>query len=88
MAQNSPDRDRRIDGMKNKFRRLGGLDPLRECVRYERAKDGTLEHRLPQEFVEDSHQALRMLLEEKYGPGKFDRLLEIVRKQPSKPFVT
>ncbi len=87
MAQNSPDRTKRIDSMKNKFRRLGGLDLLRECVRYERAQDGTLEHHLPPEFVEDSHLALRQLLDEKYGSGKFERLLAIVRKQPSKPFV-
>ena len=89
MADKNNEKNERIRRLKGKLQGLNGLERLREYVRYDRARSGDLAHAMPKEYVEDMADALRSLVAEKYGNDrkKIDRMVELMKKQPSKPFV-
>jgi hypothetical protein len=88
MGQKPETRSERIERLKNKFRTLGGLRLLKEYVRYERARDGTLPHPFPPSYVEEIMEALERLIREHYDDGRLvEKRLDIVRRFPSEPFV-
>lgn len=62
---------------------------LHERVRYERARDGELEHRLPPQFIRVTLLAIDecIVLGWNKSRASIDRFLEIARRHPSKPFV-
>ena len=82
-------RDDRVRRLKNKFRTLGGLGLVKEYIRYERAKDGTLPHQFQAQYIEEIMAAMEQLIREHYkDDGRhIVRTLGMVRKYPSKPFL-
>lgn len=84
-----PQRRQRIDHFKRKFLNLRKVDLLREYVRYERARDGTLPHPFPQAYVDEAVIALDELLIERFGERSraVRRMLDILRRQEPRPFI-
>jgi len=78
----------RVGRLRNKFRSLTKVERMREYVRYERAATGELAHRFPTDYVNEVLMALEEHLLEEFGGDwqKMERWLDVVRKQPSRPF--
>lgn len=79
----------RVARLKRKFLRLSRVERVKEFVRYDRAKNGLLPHPFPEEYVEDSRQALWEMLVEDYKDDN-DRLGKWIRgfeRRPSEPFI-
>ena len=75
--------------LKRKFQHLRRRSRIKELIRWERARQGQLQHRYPQEYVVEVVRVLGALVEKDfdYNYELIQALMELYAKEESRPFM-
>jgi uncharacterized tellurite resistance protein B-like protein len=88
-SNNTVQLDEKISQLTRKLMGSSKFALVRSFYRYQQAKAGKLEHNVPADFIEANMQAIRRVLQDKYGVDNAEliKLIGLARKKRPRPLV-